>query len=199
MKRAVGVTALVVLVAVAGATALFVGGNPLGGQASDATDAADANATTTPGGAGEDGADAGGSDSGGSDGSGDRQADATGDADGSGGAKDAGSAFRLRITSVEKCGSTCRDVTATLKNRREADRHDVRVETKVYADDDLLWSGEETVGTLAGKDTHTTTKRVKVGFSGAMKIKSNGGYVTIVTVIRSDVGTTKFSKRRKVA
>lgn len=192
MNRAVGVTAVVVLLAVAGATALFVGGNPLAGQASDAPNAPDANATTTPGGAGEDGADAGGADAGGS---GDSQADA----DGSGDAKDAGSPFRLRITSVEKCGSTCRNVTATLKNRRTADRHDVRVETKVYAADDLLWSGEETVGTLAGKETHTTTKRVKVGFGGAIKIKSNGGYVTIVTIIRSDVGTTKFSKRRKVA
>ena len=107
--------------------------------------------------------------------------------------------YDFTIERVEECGTTCRDVTARLANAGAATRRNVRVTTKVYADGDLLWRGNETVGALAPGEAHTSTKRVKLGFSGAMKIRNNGGYVTIVTVVESDGGTTRFSDRRKVA
>ena len=70
---------------------------------------------------------------------------------------------------------------------------------QVYADGDLLWSGNETVGTLDSGETHRSTKRVDVGFSGGMAIRANDGYVTIVTTVESEEETTRFSERRKVA
>ena len=107
--------------------------------------------------------------------------------------------YAFTIDSVAECGSTCRDVTATLENTGRETRRNVRVTTKVYADEDLLWTGNESVGTLPTGASHTTTKRVEMGLAGGMKIQSNDGYVTIVTVVRSDDGTTTFSERRKVA
>jgi len=112
---------------------------------------------------------------------------------------DSPSSYDFTIENIEECGSTCRDVTAVLANTGDETRRNVRVTTKVYADGDLLWSGNETVGTLDPEAAHTSTKRVNVGFAGGMKIQDNDGYVTIVTVIRSDDGTVRFSERRKVA
>lgn len=107
--------------------------------------------------------------------------------------------YGFTIETIEKCGSTCRDVTARLANSGSETRRAVRVTTKMYAGDDLLWSGNETVGTLDAGESHVSTKRVQVGFGGGMAIKSNDGYVTIVTIIDSASGTTRFSERRKVA
>ncbi|WP_137283953.1 hypothetical protein [Halorussus salinisoli] len=107
--------------------------------------------------------------------------------------------YAFSILSVEKCGDTCRDVTARLTNTEATARENVDVTTKMYADDELLWSGNETVGTLAAGENHTSTKRVDVGFSGGLAINANDGYATIVTVVESDSGTERFSERRKVA
>lgn len=109
------------------------------------------------------------------------------------------SGYEFVIENIEKCGTTCRDVTARLTNDGAEARQDVRVTTKMYADGDLLWSGNETVGTLDSGESHHSTKRVDVGFSGGMAIRSNDGYVTIVTIVESASGTTRFSERRKVA
>lgn len=109
------------------------------------------------------------------------------------------SGYDFAIVNVETCGNTCRDVTARLSNTGTTARESVRVTTKVFADGDLLWTGNESVGRLAPGDSHTSTKRVQVGFSGGLKIRANDGYVTIVTVVRSASGTARFEDRRKVA
>ena len=109
------------------------------------------------------------------------------------------SGYALTIETVENCGRTCRDVTARLDNTVGAAREDVRVTTEMYADGDLLWSGDETVGRLGPGESRTLTARVDVGFSGGLAISANDGYVTIVTVVRSENGTARFSERRKVA
>lgn len=109
------------------------------------------------------------------------------------------SGYDFVIQNIEKCGNTCRDVTARLTNDGPEARRNVRVTTKMYADDSLLWSGNETVGTLDSGESHVSTKRVNVGFSGGMAISANDGYVTIVTIVESSNGTTQFSERRKVA
>lgn len=109
------------------------------------------------------------------------------------------SGYDFTIEQIEECGTTCRDVTAELANDADETRRNVRVTTEVYANEDLLWTGNETVGTLASGEAHTSTKRVDVGFAGGMKIRDNDGYVTIVTIVKSDRGTVRFSERRKVA
>jgi hypothetical protein len=108
------------------------------------------------------------------------------------------SGYDFVIENIEKCGTTCRDVTARLTNDDSSARQNVSVTTKIYADEDLLWSGNETVGALDSGKSHRSTDRVDVGFSGSMAIRANDGYVTIVTVVESDEGTTRFSERRKV-
>lgn len=111
---------------------------------------------------------------------------------------DARSGYALDIRSIETCGNTCRDVTAALTNEGSSARRNVTATTEVYADGDLLWSGNESVGTLSAGESHASMKRVQVGYAGGMKIRANDGYVTIVTVVRSDGGTTRFSDRRNV-
>lgn len=121
----------------------------------------------------------------------------TGDAGGTG--EPTGSDYTFSIERIERCGGTCRDVTARLSNAGRETRRNVSVVTKVLADGDLLWSGNESVGTLAPGESHTSTRRVEVGFAGGLKIRANDGYVAIVTVVRSDAGTARFEDRRKVA
>lgn len=111
---------------------------------------------------------------------------------------DADSGYALDIRSIDRCGSTCRDVTAALVNEGSSARRNVTATTEVYADGDLLWSGNESVGTLSAGESYASTKRVQVGLSGGMKIQANDGYVTIVTVVRSDDGTTELAERRNV-
>ncbi|WP_435180318.1 hypothetical protein [Halorussus sp. AFM4] len=172
--------AVVVLLSVAAGGALFADGGVLG-EPSDAP-ADEATTATTTGNAG----------------SPTRDDTSDGSAE-NGTATPAGPRYAFAIESVESCGSTCQDVTARLDNTGRAVREDVRVATRVYADGDLLWSGNETVGRLGPDESHTSTRRVDVGFSGGLAISANGGYVTIVTVVRSEDGTARFAERRKVA
>ncbi|MFC4448852.1 hypothetical protein [Halorussus aquaticus] len=173
--------AAVVLLGTVGGGVLFADGAIPGASPSDGTTPS-AETTDTEAGASPTGTDSSDSDAGGT---------TTGTTD--------DREYAFTILTVEKCGSTCRDVTARLDNTGGTPRENVRVTTKMYADDELLWSGTQTVGTLGPGESHTSTKRVDVGFSGGMAISANDGYVTIVTVVRSDSGTTRFSERRKVA
>ncbi|WP_115864752.1 hypothetical protein [Halorussus litoreus] len=111
--------------------------------------------------------------------------------------EDAG--YDFAIQRIESCGTTCRDVTARLTNVGSEAREDVRVTTSLYADGDLLWQGNETVGRLDAGEAHTSTKRVKLGYADGAAIQGNDGYVTIITVVRSADGTARFEERRKVA
>lgn len=193
MSRRVVGALVVVLVAGAAGGVLFVGGLGLGESPSAPADGSptDSEVTTTADATTGETASGGGGTDGTGAGTDRTTATATETADPSG--------YDFTIEQVEKCGTTCRDVTARLANAGATERTDVRVTTRVYADEGLLWTGNETVGALAPGEAHTSTKRVDVGLSGGMKIQNNDGYVTIVTVVRSDEGTTRFSERRKVA
>jgi hypothetical protein len=110
-----------------------------------------------------------------------------------------GGKWSFGIDSIESCGDTCRDVTATLDNTGTTTRTGVTVTTKVTADGELLWEGTETVGTLEPGESSTATRRVGVGYTGALAIEANDGYVTVETVVRWDGGTTTFEDRKQVA
>lgn len=107
--------------------------------------------------------------------------------------------YRFTVDKIEKCGETCRDVTATLENTGEEPRTGVVVETRIYADDDLLWRGNSTAGDLSPGESYTTTERVKLGYSDAMAVKRNDGYITIQTIVHSEEGRKVYEERRKVA
>lgn len=107
--------------------------------------------------------------------------------------------FGFQIDSIEECGTTCRDVTATLTNQRESPATDVTATTRIYVENDEIWQGSEDIGRLDAGESVTTTKRVEIGYFDAAKIQSNGGYVTVETTITTAEGSYTFSGRRKVA
>jgi hypothetical protein len=178
--------AVVVFLGVAGAGVLFVGGSDLGGDfgGSDATDAPSATVSsqTTV-----------------AESASDTVRETNEQNDETPPTTTTDSEYAFTIERVENCGNTCRDVTARLTNSGGEPRENVRVATTVLADGEMLWSGNETVGTLASGQSHVSTERVEVGFSGGLQLRANDGYVTIVTEVRSENGTTRFSERRKVA
>jgi len=110
-----------------------------------------------------------------------------------------GPGWSFGVDSIESCGRTCRDVTATLANNGSVTREGVTVTTRIYADGEQLWSGTNDVGTLDPGEANTATRRVDVGYGGALAIEGNDGYITVETVVRWDGGTTTFRERKQVA
>lgn len=106
--------------------------------------------------------------------------------------------LQMRVVRVKPCGSTCRDVTADLYNDGTRDLTNVEVYTTIYAGDEIVWVDAERVGTVAAGDTYTTTKRVRVGAGDVLKIHSNGGAVTIETVLESDQGSEVLTEQIEV-
>jgi hypothetical protein len=111
--------------------------------------------------------------------------------------------FDVSIVNIEECGETCRDVTVDLTNQQDTDATGVTVYTRIFAgngtDGDQVWSGEESVGTLAAGETHTGTKRVELGLSDALAVDNADGWITIQTTIETDDQTVTFTERRQVA
>lgn len=111
--------------------------------------------------------------------------------------------FTVRIDSVESCGNTCRDVTATLTNQQDQQATGVRVHTSIYAGDkasgDPIWEGSEDVGTLDAGGSSTDTQRIELGFMDAAAVQSKGGHITIVLVVKSDQRTMRHVERRDVS
>ena len=113
-------------------------------------------------------------------------------------ATSAGPRYDVSVASVESCGPTCRQVTATLTNRDDEPHENVSAVIRVYSDGTLLWKGTQRVGTLAAGESYTTTERVELSYGEAFTVRANGGYVTVETTVHSDAGTVTFSERRQV-
>lgn len=113
--------------------------------------------------------------------------------------------FAFTIDSIDNCGQTCRDVTATVDNTQNQSASEVTVYTRIFAGenstemDDLVWEGTEDVGTLAAGDAHTSTKRVDLSLQEAVEIDGNDGWITIVTTVDSDDETITVRETRQVA
>lgn len=181
-RTAVVVVVVGVLILAAGAALVANGGLQAGGGPPLS---ADGSATTDTSGTA-------------SDGSGDGAATGGGTDDGSDGAADR-APYGFTIDRIEGCGTTCREVTATLTNTGNETRSDVRVNTKLLADGDELWEGDQTVGDMESGEAFTETRTVDVGYWGGVQIQRNDGYVTIRTTVTSEQGTVTFEERRKVA
>lgn len=111
---------------------------------------------------------------------------------------DGDSALRMQVVRVAPCGSTCRDVTAKLHNEGAVDLTNVEVYTTIYAGDQIVWVDAERVGTITAGDTYTTTKRVRVAAGDVLKIHSNGGAVTVKTVLEFDQGSEVVTEQVEV-
>lgn len=112
--------------------------------------------------------------------------------------------FAFEIRAIEKCGRTCRDVTAALHNTGDGDASGVTVYTRLYAgnstaSDDRIWSGKRQVGALAAGENDVTTERVELSLSEGLAVRNAGGWITSRTQVESDdVGVVAFEERYEV-
>lgn len=111
--------------------------------------------------------------------------------------------FEMQIESVESCGQTCRDVTATLVNNQEREATGVTVYTQIHAGDstdgDVVWEGTQDVGTLGAGTAETDTQRVDLGYLEAAKVQDSGGQITIRLTVETDQRTVTFVEHRDVS
>jgi hypothetical protein len=113
-------------------------------------------------------------------------------------------AFGFSVDAVESCGTTCRDVTATVTNTGNDTATDVEASTSLYAGKNstdteaLVWEGTETIGTLDTGESSTTTERIELSFGDAATIQENDGWITIRTTVESEERTTTFQRTRQV-
>jgi hypothetical protein len=111
--------------------------------------------------------------------------------------------FTFEIDSIEQCGQTCRDVTATVYNDQNRTASNVTVYSRIYAGNstnqsDRIWSGQEQIGTLEAGGSATRTQRVELSASEGFAVQQNDGWVTIRTTVRSERTTVTFVNRRNV-
>ena len=112
--------------------------------------------------------------------------------------------FSFGIDSIEECGQTCRDVTATLNNNQDTAASDVTVYTRIYAgnstaSNDRIWSGTEAVGSMEAGGSYTSMNRVELSLAEGQQVRSNDGWITIVTTVESADTTVTFKDNRDVA
>lgn len=193
MNTRFAVVGVALVVAAGGAAAFVVGIGPFTGSGSDPVG--------TPEGAPEstgtvyEVGDSGGTDGGdGDDGSDDATATAT---------PAPPPPFAFTIDSIEQCGRTCRDVTATVSNQQQTSASDVVVYTRIYAGNstaerDKMWEGLNEGGTLETGGSATRTDRVELSLVEAGRVQNNDGWITIVTTVESAETTITFKNNRNV-
>lgn len=220
---AIGLVSLVFVAGVGQSVATHDDGDGISSMLADASEAVSGGedgavtaadpATETPGdgadaaskdssddaGSGTDGHDAGSGDAGSADdGNGATATETDGDA-----ATRTGPPFAFTVDGIEDCGNTCRDVTATLRNRQTAAATDVTVETAIYAGNETnggarVWTGSESVGRIGPGAAHTSTERVKLGWIAAGKVKSAGGWITVETTVETADRSWTVERHRDV-
>lgn len=93
---------------------------------------------------------------------------------------------------------------ASLENDQAEAASNVTVFTRIYAgedntaDDDLVRSGKEPVRSHAASSIHTATQRVELSLSEGLTIESHGGWITLVTTVRTDELMVTFTDTRQV-
>jgi len=111
--------------------------------------------------------------------------------------------FSLSIDRLEECGSTCRDVTLTLRNDQARTATEVGVTSTIYAgrdtDGTVVWTGYEYVGELDAGESFTTTRRVDLSLRQGLAIRNADGYILIQTTIEYDGRVVTFTRERRVA
>lgn len=112
--------------------------------------------------------------------------------------------FSFVVDDVEECGTTCRDVTATLHNHQNETATGVTVFIRIFAGenntdtDDVVWEGTVEVGTLESDAAHTSTERVELSLRDGRKVDQEDGWITIVTAVETDERTVTFQESEQV-
>lgn len=113
-------------------------------------------------------------------------------------------AFSFTVDNVDECGTTCRDVAATLHNNQNVTATGVIVFIRIFAGEDntdmgdLVWERKVEVGTLEAGGSYTTTERVELSIRDARKVERENGWITILTVVESDEKTVRFQESERV-
>ena len=100
--------------------------------------------------------------------------------------------------SVEECGFTCRDVsaTATISNTGEADAEDVQVELLLFVPagdtNRTIWEGSESVGLLPAGDSHSTTRDIRISGTDSLSVYENDCTYHYQFVIETTDGTNTY-------
>jgi len=110
--------------------------------------------------------------------------------------------FSLSIDRLAECGSTCRDVTLTLRNDQARTATEVGVTSTIYAgrttDGTVVWTGYEYVGELGAGESFTTTRQVDLSLRQGLAIRNADGYILIETTIEYDDKVVTFTRERRV-
>ncbi|MFB6220825.1 MAG: hypothetical protein ABEH90_05240 [Halolamina sp.] len=110
--------------------------------------------------------------------------------------------FSFVIDSIEECGDTCREVTATITNNQNETATGVKVRSEIYTGDNYdnkVWEGTSDVGELPAGESFTDTKTVELGYAEAYSVRQNDGKILIKTYVITDGGTYVFKDERDVA
>jgi len=166
-----------------------LGGVAVGGHLVGVGDGASGGGPPSVGGDGGDGANGSGS-GGGGDGGGSGTATTT---------PAPAVSFAFVVARIETCGRRCRDVTAKVTNTGTKPATGVTAVSRVLAGDRTVWEGTSDLGKVRPGQTKRRTKRVTIGLSDGVRIKNNGGYVTVRTTVSWDGGRRTFESREKVA
>ena len=105
--------------------------------------------------------------------------------------------FALTEVDPSECGSTCRDVDATIKNTGDTTAHDVVVTLHLELNGDEIKTKTVEIGSLAPGESRTETKRIKFDYYTGAKIKSNGG-VQAILKIKSDEHNQRITREISV-
>lgn len=112
--------------------------------------------------------------------------------------------FTFTIDETTECGTTCRDVTATLNNEQNETATGVTTYIRIYAGEnntdtnDVVWEGTVDVGTLEAGASYTTTERVELSLREARKVDQNDNWITIQTTVESDDTIVTFQESKQV-
>lgn len=100
--------------------------------------------------------------------------------------------FEGAIVEITECGAACREATTTLTNTGSADATGVRAVATVFADETLVWEGDEEIGRLEAGATVTRTQRIEIDALSAFAIENNDRMVTITTTVTSAQQMERF-------
>ena len=113
--------------------------------------------------------------------------------------------FSFAIDETDTCGTTCRDVTATLYNEQTETATGVTAYIRIVAGenrtdtDDVVWEGTVDVGSLEAGGSHTITERIELSLEGARAVDRADGWVTIQTTVDSDAAIVTLQTSERLA
>jgi hypothetical protein len=97
-----------------------------------------------------------------------------------------GERFQFVYENMSLCGVPCGEATGTVRTVGNTTAANVTVEVRLRAGDAILWTDDETIGTLGANEPYLTTQRLHPGPRQMSTIARHDRRVAIVIEVRSD-------------